>query len=173
MLCAPLGKKVMLIGNKDIWSFVDQSTFMMLLSLWKTLGVRMVLCGQWLYCLSLIYLLKKKKKIRPSVSFMRFQIWWEMLHSTIKQQFLGLCCSSPPTNMRSFTVQKGVFDTEIKTCQNPPKCRRSLQSLWIPHWKGLWAFLPIFSLSLYAYLHSEFSSESVQAAFFLLSLHSA
>lgn len=154
MLCAPLGKKVMLIGNKDIWSFIDQSTFMMLLSLWKALGVRMVLSGQWLYCLSLIYLLKKKK-IRPSVSFMRSQIWWEVLHSTIKQRFLGLCCSSLPTNVRSSIVWKEIFGVEIKTFWNPLKCRSFLQSLWIQSWEGLWAFLPIFSLSLHAYLHSD------------------
>ena len=52
-----------------------------------------------------------------------------------------------------------------KTCWNLLKCRRSLQSLWIPHWKGLWVFLPIFSLPLYAYLHSVLSSESCKQPF--------
>lgn len=88
------------------------------------------------------YLPSKKKK-----SDLVYHLWGPRFDEkcfAIKQQVLGLCCSSPPTNMRSFTVQKGVFDMEIKTCRNPPKCRRSLQSFWIPHWKGLWAFLPIF-----------------------------
>lgn len=145
ILHVPLGKKVMLIENKDIWSFVDQSTFMMLLSLWKALGVRIVFSGQWHYCLSLIYLYKKKSDL--GYSFMRSQAWCETLLSAIKQQLLRLWCSLP-TNVRSSTVQKGVFGAEIEACWKALKCRRFSQSLCIPHWKSLWAFSPIFPICL-------------------------
>jgi len=90
-----------------------------------------------------------------------------MLHSTIKQQFLGLCCSSLPINVRHSTVQKGIFGMETKNLLKSTEVQKVLAKPLNSTLERPVGFLTHFFPSSLRLLAFSVELWELQAAFFL------